>query len=242
MYFKLWLENKMIQLSKPISSLKNENDIELNEMPIGQTKRNIEFYHGTDSDQFQEFNPQKAAKSKQYYNPLGSGLYVTDQKYFASVFGKNIYKVVIPPGYKYKRYSRKEWITTGEDIILTALYEAQNFYEVQKLKKKFPNKNVWKFKLPVQFRIEIARSLNNYSPYEALYESLLIVDYFFPFDSEQFANILPKISDRKFRKYDFVIFMNTNDAMGYVTKSGKIKSAQEIVIFNPILQKTVKES
>ena len=58
--------------------------------------------------------------------------------------------------------------------------------------------------------------------------------------SEKFREELPKQSDNKFGKYDFVIFTSTNDVLGY-KKGNNFVSALEIVIFNPKLQRAMRK-
>jgi hypothetical protein len=89
------------------------------------TKRPWTFYHGTKSDAFQQFNPSLASKGEQYWNPLGDGMYVTNNPRFASNFGHNVHTVVIPAGSTYKRINTQMWqYSTGPGLIMRALRRA----------------------------------------------------------------------------------------------------------------------
>jgi hypothetical protein len=88
------------------------------------TKRPWTFYHGTKSQPFQEFAPKLAAKGAQYWNPLGDGMYVTNNPEFALNFGR-VHKVVIPAGSTYKRINMKTWEWgTGKALVMRALRKA----------------------------------------------------------------------------------------------------------------------
>ena len=82
---------------------------------------------------------------------MGSGLYVTDQEYFAKNFGKNVYKVEVPAGYRSKKYTRREWLSAAHDLVYSALYEAIKQVE------KVPPKREWYWKeVPLNFKVEMA--------------------------------------------------------------------------------------
>ena len=209
--------------------------LQLNEMPVGITKVPITYYHGTDSEPFTKFNPAKAAKGKQFWNPLGSGLYVTDREHFAKNFGKNVYKVDVPAGYRRKVYTHKEWLSAANDLVYSALYETIKQVE------KVPPKREWYWKeVPLNLKVEIGRALENHSPYEGLYESAGVVEIFYDELVKIYMEVLPRLSDKKFGRYDFVIFQDTNDVLGWMDDNGQIRSSQEIVIYNPELQRAVQ--
>jgi hypothetical protein len=89
------------------------------------TKRPWTFYHGTKSEAFQQFDPKRAAKGEQYWNPLGDGMYVTNNPRFARNFGGNVHKVVIPAGSTYKRFNMRTWqYSTGFGLVIRALRKA----------------------------------------------------------------------------------------------------------------------
>lgn len=209
--------------------------LQLNEMPVGVTKVPATYYHGTDSEPFTRFDPSKAAKGKQFWNPLGSGLYVTDQEYFAKNFGKNVYKVEVPAGYRYKKYTRREWLSAAHDLVYSALYEAIKQVE------KVPPKRKWYWdEVPLNFKVEMGRALENNSPYEGLYESTAVVEIFYGEVVELYMGTLPRLADKKFGQYDLVVFQDTNDVLGWMDNKGQIKSSQEIVVYNPELQRAVQ--
>jgi hypothetical protein len=254
------------------------------------------FYHGTKSAPFDSFVPKAAAKGEQYWNPLGNGMYATDASQFASNFGPNVHKVVIPPGHTYKRITLKEWqMGAGRAIVLRALKAAfkkvgQNYREWQ-YGTKAPAPNIKKMsraqkidmivseyekrnldvrqkaeaatdaildgtiksiitQMPRQrdekkakavqrFLYDVHTQLRQNSPYEGLYEvSHAVHEAFGEEIAEAFHETLPATSDAVFGKFDFVVFTETNDVIG-VGKNGK--SALEVVIFNPALQKAVKQ-
>jgi hypothetical protein len=204
--------------------MKNEKPTQPNE---ALTKKDRTYFHGTDSAEFHKFEPSQAAKGNSYWNPLGDGMYVTDQRYFARLFGKNVHQVSIPAGYKYKIINDRLWQIIGESLVNEALKNAGG------------PKSKWD--QTMQFRAEIHRALQDNSPYESLYESVAIVGLHYPELVETYEQALPKVSNAKFKKYDFIVFTSTNDAIGYKDEKGKMNSAQEVVIFNPQLMKTVKE-
>lgn len=74
------------------------------------------------------------------------------------------------------------------------------------------------------------------SPYESLYEMGALARMIFGDKiGEAFEDALPKVSNAAFKRYDFVIFTDTNDVIGH-GKNGA--SALEVVIFNPAYQRT----
>lgn len=87
-------------------------------------KKPLVLYHGSNSDAFDTFAPQSAAKGEQYWNPLGNGMYATNMERFASNFGDKVHKVIIPPGYKYLRINMNQWQTIGESLVMSSLKAA----------------------------------------------------------------------------------------------------------------------
>lgn len=85
--------------------------------------REMVFYHGTRSGAFSRFDPTLAAKGSQHWNPLGTGLYATDQIKYAALYGTP-HKVVIPPGYRYKQIHWGEWQRLGYNLIMRGVDKA----------------------------------------------------------------------------------------------------------------------
>lgn len=81
------------------------------------------FYHGTKSGAFTRFDPTLAAKGSQHWNPLGTGLYATDQIKYAALYGTP-HKVVIPPGHRYKQIHWGEWQRLGYNLIMRGVDKA----------------------------------------------------------------------------------------------------------------------
>ena len=78
------------------------------------------------------------------------------------------------------------------------------------------------------------------SPYEALYEIAELIHIRLGDElGKKFAEELPKASDEKFGKFDYVVFPSTNDPTGYIDPKGNVKSPLEIVVYNPQLQRAV---
>lgn len=82
------------------------------------------FYHGTKSDTFDHFDPNHASKGEQYWNPLGNGMYATNNPDFAYNFGHNVHKVIIPAGSTYRRINQNTWRSVGGGLIIRALRKA----------------------------------------------------------------------------------------------------------------------
>jgi len=103
-------------------------------------------------------------------------------------------------------------------------------------------RNREKEKIWNRFRSELGLLIRKNSPYEGLYESLHLIDQKFgPDVAEKYAQFLPEESDKKFSKFDFIVFTETNDVIGtWDDKKQEAVSAYEVLIFNPALQKTVK--
>jgi hypothetical protein len=265
-------------------------------------KREWVFYHGTKSAAFDKFNPHAADKGEQYWNPLGNGMYATNNPRFAAQFGPNVFRVVIPQGCRYKRINDASWKNTGFSLVLRALKAAfkrcgENYDHwdngsplVSTANKKMSRddvlnalitclqksrsdwspqmeqtvrqnatrfddaallaelKNKVKFgpkdrdyekgRKISQFRIQLFQLLARMSPYEGLYESAALIQIIFGEQiGEAYEDVLPKISDAVFGKYDFVVFTSTNDVYQYADE----KESMEIVIFNPELQRTVPD-
>jgi hypothetical protein len=208
----------------------------LAEMPVGKTKKPMTFYHGTDSDPFDQYQPQQAKKGQQFWNPLGNALYVSDQKYFAKCFGKHVYQLNVPPGYKYKKFTHEEWMSAANDLIKKTVCKA--------LKQTGHKVNCRGFYIDdIDTNYALHYIIRNNSPYEGLLESVEIVGQAWGRDvSNAYQDILPIESTKKFGKFDFVIFTSTNDALGYFNDKGNIQGAWEVLIYNPELQKVFKEN
>lgn len=197
------------------------------------TRRPWTFYHGTDSGLFQAFDPSVATKGGQFWNPLGDGMYVTDQLEFARSFGSNVHQVVIPTGARYRRINLDTWQSAGKSLVLQAMRDAL------KAVGEPPIRDI-RTRLGLDFLVDLNKCFYGNSPYEALYESAALVDQSFGSDvAGHYEKALPKRANQKFKQYDFIVFTETNDPVGhYDEKSSKIKSALEVVIFNPLMQKT----
>lgn len=170
-----------------------------------------------------KFEPKLAAKGEQYWNPLGDGMYATNNPHFAGQFGGNVYKVVIPAGATYRRISQTTWSrVTGEGIVMRALARA--------FKSKGQRYDRWADNF--KFRMELGRVLDYNDPYTSLYESAALVEMHYPDYAEAYEKALPEVSNAAFGKFDFVVFNETNDPIGFDGKP-----TWEVVIFNPALQK-----
>lgn len=188
------------------------------------TKKPWVLYHGTSSDPFEQFNPSIAAKGEQFWNPLGDGLYCTNEKYFAGQFGSNIHEVVIPIGARYKRIAKNEWrFSVGHSLVTQALKDAfrangETFESVYAFNRRLGSAID-----------EIGGLLARKSPYDGLYQIHVVVAMTFGKDiGEAFAAALPKRANQKFKQYDFVVFTESNDAIG---------NALEVVVYNSAMQK-----
>jgi hypothetical protein len=261
-------------------------------------KREWTFYHGTASEVFHTFEPKNATKGEAYWNPLGNGMYATNNKEFARSFGHNLYKVIIPIGSTYKRISQDVWAySTGPGLITRTLraamkkagysYDAWDSGEkakgpdVKKMNREemiafiidayshmepdelenlkvraseatddtlrsnvkhkldYTPRQVDKVKQDAIFNFKVIcnQMVRQNAPYTSLVECASAVEmYFNTFDPkihEYFEDLLPKMSDQLFGKYDFIVFSET--------ESISMDDTWEVVIFNPALQKVVKK-
>jgi hypothetical protein len=191
-------------------------------------KKDLILYHGTTSEPFDTFEPNKAAKGLTYYNPLGDGMYATNGVRFAKKFGSNVHRLVIPAGSTYKRITNRQWAqSVGRNIVMTALKQA--------FKNAGERINEWKYEF-AEFQPELVQLLGRVSPYEGLRGAIDLIDRHFGHSIQwRFKELLPQASNTVFGKYDFVIFTDTLDYAGLGVNG---KPAHEVVIFNPALQKT----
>jgi hypothetical protein len=198
------------------------------------TNKPMTFYHGTKSEPFDQFNPTLAVKGEKHWNPLGDGMYATNNSRFAGQFGGNVYPVVIPPGTTYRRISKGEWPQMARGMVEKALRVA--------LKAVGDNFATWtngsdlkKDRAMSHFRSESYQTLERHDPYTGLYEVSAIVGMDFGRAiGEAFGDAIVAESQRRFGKYGFVIFPGTNDAFQFDDEPVSI----EVVIYNPALQKT----
>jgi len=207
------------------------------------TKKDIVFYHGTDSDAFDGLDVAKAAKGDQHYNPLGQGLYATDSLKFASGFGRNVHRVFIPAGSTYKRITMRQWAgSVGRNIVMTALKQVLAAKGIDLGRKGGPPRNSedWDATddakaITREFYAELPGILGRTVPYKGLKDAAdAISNHFDPVIGHEVRQALPAVSNAVFSPYDFVIFTDTLDS-----GSGKNgKSALEVVITNPELQRT----
>ena len=87
----------------------------------------------------------------------------------------------------------------------------------------------------LSFKVETARTLRQNDPYTGLYEVYALANIDFGKEiGDAFGNALAAESDRRFGKFDFVVFTETNDP--FIFKDNE--STSEVVIFNPAYQKT----
>jgi len=178
-----------------------------------------EFYHGTDSPPFDTFNPEEATKGDRHYNPLGDAMYVTDKEDFARFFGKNVLPVRIPKGAKIKRIYPSVVQSALESIIKKALKQVGIDY--------------WKG-TSISFKVQLGKLFKYYSPYESMMEALALVQIEFPNIAETFPDAITFQANRKFSKFDVVMFMDTYDPNAIYIGSTPTK---EILIFNKDMQR-----
>jgi hypothetical protein len=181
------------------------------------------FYHGTDSEPFDEFDRSKAKKKELHYNPLGDAMYVTDREDFARMFGKNVYKVEVPEDAKIKRVNPSKAASAIRDILKRALKKVGIDYDGTRLK----------------FKMDFAlySGMAEISPYGAIMECLAIVGTEYPDLASAYADAVSEIATKKFSKYDVVQFVGTNNPNDIFTGS---TPTQEILIFNKAFQKVFK--
>ena len=178
------------------------------------------FYHGTDSEQFDEFDPSKAAKGDAYYNPLGQAMYATDKPEFAKMFGQNVYEVDIPDDAKIKRISPSQAESVVGDILKKALKRVGIDY----------------WGTSITFKVDFNKLLSSarYSPYDAIMECVEYVGLEYPDLSKEYGEAVSQISTQKFSKFDVVKFIGTNNPNDIFIGE---TPTQEILIFNKEFQK-----
>ena len=182
------------------------------------------FYHGTDSEEFDIYDPSKASKGEQFYNPLGEAMYVTDKPEFAEMFGKNVYKVKIPDNANIKKISPSKAASAIGDILRRALRKISvDYWDTE-----------YSFKIQFNRWIDMAA----YSPYEAIIEATELVAIEFPDKADEYREWVSKIATQKFSKFDVVVFVGTNNPNDIFIGE---TPTQEVLVFNKEFQKVFKE-
>jgi len=183
------------------------------------------FYHGTDSPPFEEYDPSKAIKGEQCYNPLGEAMYVTDKADFADMFGKNVYEVRVPEDAIIKRINSSRAASVIGDILNRALKRVGIDY--------------WEG-TDISFKVEYNKLLKRalYSPYDAIIEASELVRVIFPDKAKEYSDWVAKIASQKFSKFDVIIFTGTNNPNDIFIGETPTK---EILIFNKSFQKIFGE-
>jgi len=209
-------------------------------------KRPLVLYHGTDSAAFTRFAPGEAAKGKQYWNPLGSGMYVSNSAEMARVFGANVYEIVIPPGSNIKKLNAIAWKNAGESMVLRALGKAlRDAGHKVRVGDSTSTERAFKETSPeytgYSFLMELYRQIGRNDPYTDLVESdALVRMYAGPEFADRFSDYLAVIADQKFSKFDIVVFPETNWPLWTYDEKGRQMATFEAVIYNPALQRTGK--
>ncbi len=181
------------------------------------------FYHGTDSDPFDIYDPSKAKKGEKFYNPLGEAMYVTDKPEFAKMFGENVYDVEIPDNANIKKISPSKASSAIGDILKRALRKVGIDY----------------WKTDISFKVEFNKfvELAAYSPYEAIIEATEFVSIQFPGKADEYREWVSKIATEKFSKFDVVVFVGTNNPNDIFIGE---TPTQEVLVFNKEFQKVFK--
>lgn len=104
-----------------ITLVENTNQPFATRLDEAVTSEPLTLYHGTKSEAFDSFAPKNAAKGEQFWNPLGNGMYATDSQFYASSYGSNVHKIIIPAGASYKRITMGVWKTVGTSLVNKAL-------------------------------------------------------------------------------------------------------------------------
>ncbi len=183
------------------------------------------FYHGTDSEAFDEYDPSKASKGEQHYNPLGNAMYVTDKPDFAKMFGDNVYDVRIPDDAIIKKINPSSAKSAIRDILTRALKKVKIDY----------------WETNISFKIDFGKTIDGarYSPYDAIMEAIATVESYFPEIAQEYGEWVSKIATQKFSKFDVVIFVGTNNPNDiFIGES----PTQEVLIFNKAFQKVFRGS
>lgn len=210
-------------------------------------KRPMVLYHGTDSAPFIQFAPGKAAKGKQYWNPLGSGMYASNSAEMARAFGANVYEIIIPPGSNIKKLSTDAWNSAGESMILRALGRALRDagYKIR-IGDPTSTEDAFKQMTPEytghSFLWELYGLIRRNDPYTGLVEADSLVRMYVGSEfADKFSDYLPATADQKFSKFDVIVFPDTNWPLWSYDKKGNQVRTYEAVIYNPALQRTGKK-
>jgi len=182
------------------------------------------YYHGTDSPEFDEYDPSQAAKEEQHYNPLGEAMYVTNKPEFANMFGENVYEVQVPDDAVIKKINPSKAESAIGDILKRALKKVKIDYWATDME----------FKMVFNEQIKKA----SYSPYESIIEALAAVGLYYPDLGLEYSEWVSKIATQKFSKFDVVVFVGTNNPNDIFIGE---TPTQEILIFNKSFQKVFKE-
>jgi len=239
--YREWTYNKLIDfLNSSINKLEQKygsspfnmkkirsalRDDKAKKYGVADKKENFTFWHGTNSNCFKSFNPKKAKKAELHFDPLGKGMYVTDNKEFAKIFGENICEVQIPKNTKIKRYSSNQAFSALMDVFKRAMKKVGVDY--------------WK-DLDIGEKLELNRLLEQakYSPYDAIYDAYAWFCIAYVDKCKKLGFHIEEIATKKFSKYPVVIFKGTHDPTNIHIGS---KPTLEIVIYDSKLQKTHKE-
>jgi uncharacterized protein YeeX (DUF496 family) len=98
-------------------------------MEIESINNSYILYHHTDSTYFTKFDVKSAAKGEGYYNPLGTGLYLTSNPDFGKKFGSNLYYYLLPKSSKILKITASKWSNLFIPIVKKSLKLSKIKYE-----------------------------------------------------------------------------------------------------------------
>ncbi len=180
-------------------------------------------YHASDSKSIKGYNPKKAEKGEQYFNPLGNGLYLSTNREFVKMFGANIFEYVIPKYFIKKVIHYNNFQTLYHSVIKKTLSVFKIKYDVDTLGYD----NI----------IEINR-LGNNEPITAFNEAeeyihyILLPEFNINTKPNQVKDIMQSIVDKINSKYDVVFYKDTN----------YYEEADEIVVIPKMVKYLLKVS
>lgn len=173
-----------------------------------------EVYHATDSEPFDVFDIGKAKKGETYFNPLGTGQYLSSNKEFVKRFGANTIDYVLPKNAKTKVVTLDSWANKDYPVIVKSTlkklgidYNDLDLDEKVLLNRQVPDSPIM--------------SLNN--------AEVIIGDIAERFGKKgDIQKLIEQVSDSRNANYDAVIFRDTDSAL----------KADEILIPKPSIIKT----
>lgn len=221
---KIESKNPIYSKSSPKSPTKSIDDTLITEARKYKSAEEFvkaqgkEIYHATDSEPFDVFDISKAKKGETYFNPLGTGQYLSSNKEFVRKFGTNTMEYVLPKNAKTKIVTIDNWAKKDYPIIVKDT--------LKKLGIKYDN-------LTLDEKVMLNRQVPD-APIISLNNAEVIIGDI----AERFGKkgdiqkIMEQVSDSRNANYDAIIFRDTDSAFNVdeilIPKPSKIKTKSQL--------------